>query len=105
MGNKLRYQRRRVDDNQAEIVEALRAIGATVTHLHANGHGCPDLLVGWQGVNVLMEVKQPKGRLNTRQARWHRQWAGQVCVVTSSQEAWDVLADIVPADDSAEPGY
>lgn len=36
----------KVDKNQPEIVEALRAEGAVVQHLHAVGVGCPDLLVG-----------------------------------------------------------
>ena len=47
----------RVDANQPVIVAALRAIGATVQHLHAVGQGCPDILVGYDGVNFLMEIK------------------------------------------------
>ena len=39
----------RVDRNQAEIVVALRAGGASVQPLHAVGKGVPDLLVGWRG--------------------------------------------------------
>lgn len=32
----------RVDANQSEVVAALRAVGATVQHLHMVGGGCPD---------------------------------------------------------------
>ena len=51
----------KVDANQADIVAALRRIGATVQCLHQVGHGCPDLLVGWHGENILLEVKMPGG--------------------------------------------
>ena len=51
----------KVDANQKEIVAALRRIGATVQCLHMVGHGCPDLLVGWHGENILMEVKMTSG--------------------------------------------
>ena len=54
----------RVDANQAEIVAAFRAAGATVLHLHSIGHGCPDLLVGYQGRNLLVEVKTADGKLD-----------------------------------------
>jgi hypothetical protein len=37
---------KRVDDNQGAVTKALRAEGWSVTHLHAIGKGCPDLLVG-----------------------------------------------------------
>ncbi len=36
---------KRVDDNQREIVKALRAVGACVQSLAEIGQGCPDLLV------------------------------------------------------------
>jgi len=47
----------RIDANQPAIIAALRSIGATVQPLHAVGGGCPDLLVGLRGRNILMEVK------------------------------------------------
>jgi hypothetical protein len=31
--------------------------------LHTVGRGCPDILVGWHGLNYLFEVKQPGGNL------------------------------------------
>ncbi len=36
----------KVDTNQADIVAALRAAGASVADMHELGHGYPDLLVG-----------------------------------------------------------
>lgn len=47
---------RRVDANHAEIRQALQAIGAAVIDVHTTG-GALDLLVGFRGGLVLMEVK------------------------------------------------
>lgn len=82
----------RIDANQPEIVEALREAGCSVQLLHMVGKGCPDLLVGWQGLNVLVEVKDgskpPSARkLTPDQEIWHDNWRGQVTVVCSVHEA------------------
>ena len=47
----------KIDANQTEIVKALRQVGASVQSLASTGKGCPDLLVGFRGVNWLLEVK------------------------------------------------
>jgi hypothetical protein len=83
---------RRVDDNQALIVQALRQVGARVQPLHTVGHGCPDLLVGFRGVNILLEVKDGQKPASARvltsdERAWHDQWRGQVAVVSSIDEA------------------
>lgn len=82
----------KIDANQPEIVRALRGVGATVAHLHSVGAGCPDLLVGWRKQNLLLEVKDgakppSERRLNDKQVEWHASWKGQVCTVTSVDEA------------------
>lgn len=93
-------RRARVDENQPEIVEALRKMGATVQHLSAVGQGCPDLLVGYEGLNLLMEIKWPLGtpsqrELTPAQKVWHKKWRGHVAVVTSAAEAVRFLIDEV----------
>ena len=87
----------RVDANQAEIVAALRATGATVQVLSAVGQGCPDILVGYAGSNILMELKDgdkppSKRKLTEDEAAWHGRWRGQVCVVNSAAEALKVAS-------------
>lgn len=77
----------RVDANQAEIVEALRAAGRTVQVISQVGKGCPDLAVGLQGRTFLLEVKVPGAKLTEDERRWHLAWRGQVAVVTTPQEA------------------
>lgn len=84
--------RGRVDANQREIVEALRVVGCSVQVLSAVGHGCPDLLVGHHGANILLELKDgskpPSARrLTEDEERWHRGWQGEVVTVASIDEA------------------
>ena len=83
-----------VDANQAEIVEKLRKCGVSVQHLHSVGSGCPDLLVGWRGVNILLEIKSDKTPTKKCQTEWHLKWAGQSAVVRSFQEAMDVICAV-----------
>jgi len=66
----------RIDTNHKEIVAALRQIGATVVSLAAMKHGCPDLLVGYQGETILMEVKMPKGKFTPDQLDFIGKWRG-----------------------------
>lgn len=86
----------RVDANQSDIVDDLRKVGCSIQHLHKEGMGCPDLLIGWRGRNWLFEVKDPakppsERKLTEMQVRWHRDWRGQVMVIHSAEEALAVM--------------
>jgi hypothetical protein len=87
----------KVDRNQAEIVEALRAVGCSVQPLHTVGNGCPDLLVGKAGRNVLIEckdgLKPPSARVLTDdQQEWHLDWRGDpVRVVETIEQALEAI--------------
>jgi len=78
---------KRTDTNQAEIVKALRRVGAIVQDLHEVGKGCPDILVGYHGKNYLLEIKYQGGKLNEREKEWHADWRGQVCTVWTPEQA------------------
>lgn len=89
----------RVDSNQAEIVAVLRDLGATVQPLNAVKHGCPDLLVGYRGVNYLLEVKdgsKPKSqkKLTRDETKWIANWRGTVIVVESVDDAVTAITGI-----------
>lgn len=75
---------RRVDKSQSEIVYALRRIGAKVRFI-----GQPlDLLVGFRGRNILLEVKTPKqGRLTQEQQEFLDGWPGEAHVVETIEQA------------------
>lgn len=73
--------RARVDRNQMEIIKALRQVGASVQPLHTVGKGVPDLLVGYRGVNYLLEIKDsakpPSARkLTPMEENWAFSWNG-----------------------------
>ena len=82
----------RVDQNHDQVVIALRSAGATVQSLAGVGKGVPDLLVGYKGQTLLMEVKDgfkpPSKRvLNEDQLRWHGSWNGGALAVVDSPDA------------------
>ncbi len=82
---------KRVDNNQAAIVNTLRALGCTVQHLHEVGKGCPDLLAGWAGRNYLIEVKSEKGKLTKAEQEWHDHWLGQVYIIRTPEQAIELI--------------
>lgn len=84
-------QRCRVDSTQADIVHALRKIGASVQHLHTVGSGCPDLLVGYMGHNFLLEVKSKGGTLTEDELNFFLTWRGAVKEVFTAEEAIEYL--------------
>ena len=77
-----------VDENQAEIVNALRRIGCQV-----NAIGKPvDLLVGFRSLNFLIECKMPGEKPRTQQQRdFIKYWPGQVRVVHTAEEAIELV--------------
>lgn len=95
-----------MDANQREIVAALRGVGCTVQHLHTVGQGCPDILVGYRGINILMELKDhrrpPSARkLTPDEVAWHERWRGQVVVVSRVEEA---LLAVASPEVGSDPG-
>lgn len=82
----------KVDANQGEIVKAARSMGCTVQILSAVGLGCPDLLIGCNGINLLWEVKDgnkppSERRLTPDQVIWHGDWRGQVQIIEDVEHA------------------
>ena len=84
----------KTDSNQAAIVAMLRTCGATVCLLHTVGRGVPDLLVGYRGHNLLVEVKTAAGKLNELQESWHNDWRGTAVVIKSTESVLPLLAAI-----------
>lgn len=78
------------DRNAVEVATALRHAGAIVRFIEGSHgqSGLPDLLVGFQGVTYLMEVKVAKGRLSEAQKEFHASWrGGPIIVVRTPLEA------------------
>jgi hypothetical protein len=86
----------KVDDNQAEIVAALRKIGASVAVTSAVGQGFPDLVCGLGNINFMFECKDGKKvpsarKLTPDQIKFHENWNGSVHVVNSAEEAINII--------------
>lgn len=80
---------KRRDANESAIIDALRAVGATVEQL--SGPNVPDLLVGYRGANWLFEVKTPKGKESDGQKSWSLGWMGTGYVVRSPEQALELI--------------
>jgi hypothetical protein len=86
----------RIDANQNEVVYALRQIGASVAVTSHVGSGFPDIVVGFRGVNYLIEIKDgskppSKRRLTKDEQRFHDGWNGEVIVINDVDEALKVV--------------
>lgn len=95
----------KVDRNQSEIVQAIRATGATVLHLHTLkgaadilvGHSCACLACGHEArVNSLIEIKDgslppSQRRLTVAETRFHHSWRGQIAIATTIEEALAII--------------
>lgn len=85
----------KTDKNHLEIKKAILAVeGTSVCDLSSFGGGVPDLLVGYCGRNILIEIKTAKGSLTKAQIKFHNTWRGQKAVVRTVQQALDVLIKI-----------
>jgi len=90
--------RGRTDANQARIVEALRRVGASVSVTSGVGNGFPDLLVGWRGRTILIEIKDgekppSERKLTEAEAYFLENWkGGPAVVVKDEQEAIAAVA-------------
>jgi hypothetical protein len=92
--NPMRRAARR-DDNEKEIIAAMRAEGAYVKVI--NDEGLFDLLVSYRGETLLIEVKDgakpPSARrLTEAEQKFHDEWPGSdLYIVNSVEEAIALL--------------
>jgi len=79
----------RNDGNQALVVRELRKLGISVEILSEIGNGCPDLLLGYSGKMLLVELKDPtqppsKRRLTDDEEIWRAAWNGTLPLVAET---------------------
>jgi len=82
----------KVDENQGELVEALRRMGAAVEITSSVHGGFPDVVVGLNGVSVLVEVKDgslapSRRRLTPAQQVVHGRFHGAITVIETLDQA------------------
>ncbi len=76
-----RYARRK-DENHGALVEAFKAFGCSVLVLDVSEPHAPDLLIGRNGADQLVETKPAVGERRRSQLRpgqkaWHERWRGR----------------------------
>jgi hypothetical protein len=88
---------KRTDSNHAEIIKALRKIpNLSVFSTHEVGKGFPDIVIGYNGINYLMEIKDgnkpPSARkLTDAEVKFHNDWRGQIKIVNNLDEVLNLL--------------
>lgn len=73
----------RIDANQHELVQALRKVGAKCFYIKEP----VDLVVGFRGRSILLEIKRPGKPMTVAQKDFVDTWPGEVHVVYSVHEA------------------
>ena len=88
---------KRTDRNHAEIINALRKIpNLSVFSTHEVGKGFPDIVIGYKGINYLIEIKDgnkpPSARkLTEAELQFHSNWKGQIKIVNNFDELLNIL--------------
>lgn len=86
----MRFGRR--DSTHRQVVDALKALGASVFDCADVGGGFPDLVVGYRGLTYLIEVKSSRGKLRESQHEFAAGWrGGRVYVVRSVADVRQAL--------------
>jgi len=86
---------RKVDDNQSDIVAALRGAGQQVVLMHAVGGGFPDIIACRHGQAHFIEIKSPKGKLTPAQKVFFDEWRGpSINIVRSIDDALEAVGHV-----------
>lgn len=77
----------RVDVNQRQITKELRAAGYSVAITSQLGKGFGDIVVGYKGVNLIVELKATsKDKLTPHEVEFQSNWKGQYLIAWSSEQ-------------------
>lgn len=84
----------RVDGNQNYMVDKLRRLGVSVAITSSQGSGFPDIVCGYKGVNLLVEIKDPDKppsarKLTELEESFKESWRGSYIVATDFEQVWE----------------
>ena len=88
---------RRTDANHKEIVDTLRKIPfLSVFSTHTIGKGFPDIVIGYKGINYLVEIKdgaktKSQKKLTEDEIKFHQSWFGQIIVCECVKDVLELL--------------
>lgn len=91
-------RRARVDANQKEIVAKLREIGCSILHTHQLGKGAPDIIIGFNNRNYLVELKdgsktKSQQKLTPDEVEFQNEWKGNYHVCNSFEQVKSILVE------------
>jgi len=91
--------RARKDNNHTDIVGTFRACGCSVLDTSQLGKGAPDLIIGYQGKSVLVEVKDgskppSQRKLTVDEYEFQQTWRGRYEIIASVDDAINLLRTI-----------
>jgi hypothetical protein len=92
------------DQNQADIVaEVRRVFGLEVDVRITTGVGddFPDLVIGWRGLTILVEIKRPGKKLLEGQQRFRDKWPGSA--VLDAKTGQELVAKMIALDQGTPP--
>jgi len=79
------------DGNQKEIERVLRQLNIPYKDTSKVGGGFSDMVVGYKGINYLLELKVGKNKLQQNQIDFHDIWKGKIDVVRNIDEVLELL--------------
>ena len=79
----------RTDNNQHELVEALKKIGARSYYIKEP----VDLLVGFRGRSIALEVKSPGKQMTQAQKEFFDTWPGEAYLCHTIEEAVNAVVN------------
>lgn len=82
---------KKTDANQKQIVAELRQLGYSVMDCSTVGRGFPDLVIGYNNKNYLIEIKTKVGKLNDLQVQFAINWRGQIAVARTTEQIIKLL--------------
>lgn len=87
----------RTDGNHAAIRAEFRRLGCTWLDSYQLGGGAPDGFVGYGGLCMPIEVKDPTQSVRTRrltpaQVEFHRTWTGGMRIVETNAQVAETVA-------------
>ena len=86
----MKFRAAKVDSNQNELVKALRDFGCSV-YIVSMVKGFVDIIVGYNGVNYLFEIKTKTGKVSEIQKRLHATWRGKIHVVRNIDDCLQII--------------
>ena len=89
----------KTDANQQELVEVMRNMGVSVEITSSAHDGMTDLVVGYGGIAVLVEVKDgskvpSKRKLTAAQVKFHGGFKGAITVIETVDQAIALVNEI-----------